>query len=230
MSCKWEWLPAGILAVGILFVSFSGLRHLPLIDFLPYKVGVSMKPDPNLKDKYFVTYKDKRNGQAKEYPADNFPWKDSLWMANNEFVSQRVEKAATPPLLINVMDAENVDVTDTIMLNPDFHVLVVSYDMTAFSKKSAEKILAFTTPCQKSGMVVSGLTSTLPQTVDSLRHLYQLDFPYYSADDVTLKMLVRANPGVVVMKDGLILKKWAWRDIPAFADVDFKGLEATAKK
>lgn len=230
MSCRWEWLPVGVFVAGILFVSFWGLRHLPVIDFLPYKVGVSMKPDPNLKDKYFVTYKDKRSGQAKEYPADNFPWQDSLWMANNEFVSQRVEKAATPPLLINVMNAENVDVTDSVMLNPGVNVLVVSYNMNAFTQKAAAKVMAFTTPAQKGGMVVSGLTATLPENADSLRHVYQLDFPFYSADDITLKMLVRANPAIVIMKDGTILKKWAWRDVPAFSDVDFKALEASAKK
>ena len=39
--------------------------------------------------KYFLTYKNKRSGQQKEYQSPDYPFNDSVWMAQWEFVSQR---------------------------------------------------------------------------------------------------------------------------------------------
>ena len=31
-----------------------------------------------------------------------------------------------------------------------------------------------------------------------------------------LKIVVRSNPGIVWLKDGVVQQKWAWRDVPAW--------------
>ena len=38
-------------------------------------------------------------------------------------------------------------------------------------------------------------------------------------------MFIRNNPGFVLLKDGTVLAKWAWRDLPALKDIDMNGLE-----
>jgi len=55
--------------------------------FLPYKIGVDLKPDPNLKDKYFVIYKNKNTGQLEEYPANQYPWMIAYgWQNMNSWI------------------------------------------------------------------------------------------------------------------------------------------------
>lgn len=226
MKCKLEWIPVIILAIGILFISYYGLRHLPLMDFLAYEQGMSMKPDPTQKDLYFVNYKDNRTGNITEYPADDFPWEDSVWMANNEFVSQRVIKAEAPQYLIYIVDEENVEQIDAVMLNPDFQFLLVSYDLDKVSENAFEKIRSFAAECESSELAFAGLTATPYDETEIIRHDNQLAIPFYYADDIVLKMLVRANPGFVLMKDGSILKKWAWRDLPELGEIDLSALES----
>lgn len=226
MKCKLEWIPVIILAIGILFVSYYGLRHLPLMDFLAYEQGMSMKPDPTQKDLYFVNYKDNRTGNITEYPADDFPWEDSVWMANNEFVSQRVIKAEAPQYLIYIVDEENVEQTDAVMLNPDFQFLLVSYDLNKVSENAFDKIKEFAAECESSELAFAGLTATPYDETEIIRHDNQLAISFYYVDDIELKMFVRANPGFVLMKDGSILKKWAWRDLPRLEEIDLSALES----
>ena len=45
-------------------------------------------------------------------------------------------------------------------------------------------------------------------------------YDFYSTDPTELKIIVRSNPGMVLLKDGVVLEKWAWRDFPeAFSDL-----------
>jgi hypothetical protein len=48
---------------------------------------------------------------------------------------------------------------------------------------------------------------------------YQAKFGLFNADDVVLKTMVRANPGLLLFKDGIVVNKWNWRDVPDFNEV-----------
>jgi triosephosphate isomerase len=43
---------------------------------------------------------------------------------------------------------------------------------------------------------------------------YGNDLPFCTADETTLKTMIRANPGYIFLKDGIILDKWSWANVP----------------
>jgi hypothetical protein len=45
---------------------------------------------------------------------------------------------------------------------------------------------------------------------------YKLPFTFQFTDVTTLKTIVRSNPGLVLLKEGVILGKWHYNDIPQF--------------
>jgi uncharacterized membrane protein YphA (DoxX/SURF4 family) len=47
-------------------------------------------------------------------------------------------------------------------------------------------------------------------------------YPFYKADDKLLKTIIRANPGVVVWKDGKVLDMYHHRHLPTFEELDKK--------
>jgi len=46
-----------------------------------------------------------------------------------------------------------------------------------------------------------------------------LEVPIYVGDDILLKTIVRSNPGIVLLQDGTIIKKWHYRKLPEFDQI-----------
>jgi hypothetical protein len=45
---------------------------------------------------------------------------------------------------------------------------------------------------------------------------------YLNSDDTTLKTILRSNPGVVLFKDGVIVKKWHYKQLPSYEQIKSK--------
>ena len=61
--------------------------------------------------------------------------------------------------------------------------------------------------------VVAITASSGPQ-FEALRHEVQLAIPYYYSDKTLLKTMVRSNPGLVLLNNGKVMKKWHYNDVP----------------
>ncbi|MBN2775901.1 MAG: DoxX family protein, partial [Prolixibacteraceae bacterium] len=59
-----------------------------------------------------------------------------------------------------------------------------------------------------------GLTSSSFDQIDNLIYEYDLPFEFFNCDEITLKTIIRSNPGLLVIKNGTILGKWHNNDIP----------------
>ncbi|HEY9083531.1 MAG TPA: DoxX family protein, partial [Vicingaceae bacterium] len=46
-----------------------------------------------------------------------------------------------------------------------------------------------------------------------------VNYDFYSCDAITLKTIVRANPGIVLLQQGKVLAKWHANDLPNYEDV-----------
>ena len=63
------------------------------------------------------------------------------------------------------------------------------------------------------------ITASAGSEFESLRHSVQLATPYYYSDKTLLKTMIRSNPGLVLMKDGVVKEKWHYNDIPSAVEV-----------
>jgi len=71
----------------------------------------------------------------------------------------------------------------------------------------------------KHGYAFYGLTSSNFEATDEWNYEYDSNIEFCSTDDRTLKTMIRSNPGMILMKNGVVLQKWAFRDIPDFSNV-----------
>lgn len=78
----------------------------------------------------------------------------------------------------------------------------------------------FAEAAQKSGVRVYGIAGKAgEETIKDFQEEIKATYPIYMADDILLKTIVRSNPGIVLLKDGKILKKWHYKKLPNFDEV-----------
>lgn len=217
---KIDHLAIMVIFAGFTFFSVYQYRHLPWIDFLGWKTGTDLVPDNQVKAKIYLTYRHKITGETKEYLSPNYPWNDSTWVADWEFADQRIDDSGViKGHSLKIFDAEGNDYTEAFINNPGYQFLVASYSLDAASRKGFEKIDKLYNDVLLGGHSLIVLTGSLEDEIQSFRTGLHPGIEFYQADDVELKMMIRANPGLILLKDGVVMGKWHWRDLPGYNDL-----------
>ena len=203
-----------------IFVRFEvhNIRHLPLVDFRDWKEGKRMANETPLPLDYYLTYRNNETGDEKEYLSPDYPYNDSLWMSKWEFISQRVVDPNPRIHDLSIQDIDGNDYTSQIIENPDFQFMLIAYDLEKTNLKKLDNIKAFADQCNNNGISFIVLTSSLPEEVESFKHESGLEADFYFADDVTQMAMIRSNPGLLLLKDAVVLKKWHHNDFPLFEE------------
>ncbi len=210
------------VALGIFVVFALGLSafcycHLPLIDFLPYKVGVNIPnsmqaPDNAATDIYETTFIYEKNGLQKEFTLENYPKGDSTW----KFVDQKtitISKGFKAPIHdFSIVNAQFEDITEDVLYNPGYTYILTMYDLSKTSREGALKAEKIYKKIKDSGVKFYALTGSSDTDVQEFVNKTGVTFPFCKTDPTTIKTIIRANPGLVLIKKGTILRKWNWRD------------------
>ncbi len=212
------WFQTIILAVfTALFVwfVFYNYNHLPMLDFRDWKVGRDMKSSDTGETKTYLTYRNLETGEEQEFLSPDYPWNDSLWMARWEFVDQRVDESGVERKhALFIEDEDGNDLTKAIIGHAGDQFLLISYDLDFAEGEGMLKAAKLFHYLDDEGIAFDMLSASDLQTIDKYREVYQMDYPVYFADDVELKAMIRSNPGLLWLRDGVVMKKWHANDFP----------------
>jgi hypothetical protein len=210
-----EWfIMSGAIFIMILFTLYN-LRYLPIIDFLPYKTGVKIAekmtiPDGVAVDQYKTTFIYEKGAVRKEFSISNYPANDTTW----KFVDQKsvlVKKGYQPPIHdFSITSMNGDDITQNILTNSGYSLLMISKKLKEADPENLSEGFKLGNLCNSKGISFYILTSSGKEEIKD----YNNSLNFNSADETTLKTMVRANPGYVLLKDGTILAKWSWANIP----------------
>ena len=135
---------------------------------------------------------------------------------------------------VQIMVKDTITRLDTIQVNKDSMFIqesiveIVEKEQTANQYDWPEAYLEtykqvatpFINAAQEAGIPcyeVVGLTDT--KMIEAFKKEVGIDIPFYMADDILLKTIVRSNPGFVLWKDGKIIHKWHHNKLPSFEEV-----------
>ena len=89
-----------------------------------------------------------------------------------------------------------------------------------YKKRYTDIVNPFAVAAQKAGVKVYAIAGRAgEEVVKDFAQEVHATYPIYMADDILLKTIVRSNPGIVLLKDGKILKKWHYKKLPSFEKV-----------
>ena len=178
-------------------------------------------------------YKHKITGQKVELTIEGLTEagkKDTTFYANHDFVERiepKVDSTETRLLPLSVgidfMDADNNNRADEILGNPNYQFILVLTHLDKASVSTMDEINDLAQLAEKDSITFIGLTNDDWKAIDIFRHEHQNAFDFYRcSDDTPLKGAIRSNPGLILMKGGVIIKKWSWRAIPSYNAVKEK--------
>lgn len=197
------------LAYALLFTGFEiyNYRHLPIIDFMNWKVGKQMNVKQEQEPQIYLTFRNKETGKTQEYLSPNYPWTDSVWMSQWEFVDQRVVGEAEY-IGFTAMDEEGNDVTDMILNTPNL-LMFTSHDVSAITDEEWEMIKKITETAEAKDYYVVWALAEMPEEVASLQQEHPCITEVYYGDELEIKTIVRFNPGLIWLDEGLVKDKWS---------------------
>ncbi len=218
----------GIFAVGAIALTTIILisrLSLPFIDFRPYKIGNHIPtlmeyPEDAEPDVYETTFTYAKDGIEQDFTLENYPKDDSTWV----FVRQNttlIKKGYEPPIHdFEIMDADFNDITDDVLTSTEPVTLIIMYDLAKADTKQLAKVEALWKQSLPQWGESEGAFYILTgSTTDEIvafcsEHFsdWQIESAFCATDPVTLKTIVRANPGVIVVQDGVIIDKYNLRN------------------
>ncbi len=217
-----SYIAFGIPVLFSLIFSIYVIRHLPIKDFRPYAIGKSIPeqmkiPEDAQPDVYKNSwyYKDK-DGVTNEYTDEDKPWeKPGLVFVDRK--TMLIKKGYQPPIHdFSITSYDGDDYTEDFINDTNYSFLLIAYDITKTNKTVQKEVNALAETCSKEGISFTGLTASMYEKTEEFRHDVQSPYDYYTADETTLKTIIRSNPGLLLLKDGVIIQKWHYNDFPSF--------------
>lgn len=218
VSQKMEWLVSLYTILFVFTLSFYCLDRLPVLDFRPYKIGNNIMkgmsiPEGAKPSAYESIFILEKNGQRKEFTLENYP--DSTWT----FIDTRTtlkEKGYEPPIHDFSMTelATGEDITEDVLTDMGYTFLLIAHRIDEADDSNIDLINEVYDYSVEHGYKFYCLTSSPEELIELWKDRAGAEYPFCQMDDITLKTIIRSNPGLMLIKNGTILNKWSDENLP----------------
>lgn len=212
---------------GLLF-ALHNIYNLPVIDFRPYKKGANipeqMYIDPEKADVMETIFIYSKDGVKEVFTEENYPWDDSTWtfIDMESRVVQEGEKPAIEDFALEALYFDDFDgswnlggdITDVVLSDTNYTFLMVSYSLEEMNMKHLRKFEEVSRFANENGYPFYLLTASSASVVGEWEVINETGFQFSHADERALKTMVRANPGLILIKEGNVINKWDDGNVP----------------
>lgn len=213
---KIEWVFSMYTILFVFALSIYCQHNLPIIDFRPYKIGVNIPQALGSSEVTFETrFLLEKDGVRKEFTSDNYP--DSTWtLVETRTITKEVEKDNESPLKgFFIQDLEtDEDLTEKLLSAKGYTFLLVAHRIEHADDSHIDLINEIYDYSVEHGYGFYALTASPKEEILQWSDRTGAEYPFYEADELTLKTMIRSNPGMFLLKDGTILHKWSDGNLP----------------
>ena len=223
LSRSTQWIAINYTILFVLLLSAHCLYHLPLIDFRPYHIGMNIKkgmeiPADAPQPEFETTFILQKNGVKKEFTLDNYP--DSSWQFVDSKTVQTKEGYVPPIHDFSIQKADGDDITDSVLTAKGYIFLLVSPHLEQADDSNFGDIDLLYEYCQERKIPFYCLTASTKKDIDHWADITGAEYPFCFTDETALKTIIRSNPGLLLLKDGTIIRKWSHNDLPSSSSLN----------
>jgi uncharacterized membrane protein YphA (DoxX/SURF4 family) len=196
------------------------LMHLPVVDCLPYKVGNNipekMKAPPgSIPDSTVINFVYKKDGKEVEFTADSFPedFDDSIYTFVKRY-DKVVRKGNASPKIkdFSLKTYWGNDTTQALLSEDRYQLYLFVKD--GYHTERWPAIMNLVISAAQDRHIEPFLVTSIP--FETLKENPLKVFTFMTplaCDAVAIKTAARANPTLLLVKNGTILGKWAYPDL-----------------
>lgn len=209
-----QWIATVAMAAYIVLVGYVGYWQQPMIDFRPYKIGSRLLAQdeeseyiPHYEFIYEKDGKYRKIGEDDELPDESEGWtfvrrEEKGFTKNTDDSVANIESSSD--FRIWSEDGEE-DVTDMLSAF-DRQLILLVPDLNSLSMATSWKINRLYDIAKSQDTEFFAIAAGSPEAIEEWRDLSSGQYQIYSAEDTSIKELVRGNPALVSLEDGVI--KW----------------------
>ena len=106
------------------------------------------------------------------------------------------------------------DLTEDILDDDGYTFLLVAPHLEKADDAQLDLINQIYEYAEDNGYAFYCLTASGDKGISRWRDITGAESPFAQTDDITLKTIIRSNPGLVLLKDGKIIRKWSHNKLP----------------
>ena len=114
------------------------------------------------------------------------------------------------------------DITEKILSDEGYTFLLIAPHLEQADDSRLDEINQMYEYSLDNGYPFYCLTASGEKAIEKWRDLTGAEYPFCQTDDITLKTIIRSNPGLVLMKDGKVIRKWSHNNMPEEEELNTK--------
>lgn len=200
----------GVGTLASLWFAIYCITHLSVWDFRAYKVGANIPAlmQPSCTPKYsYVMIKEGKEYTFDAYPDTTYQFKDMI-LTNPECM---------PKITDYSLWNDEGDYTKLSFEGKKLFIVILN--TAKASDAHINEIKALVQNCANTDISPILVTSSDKASVEAFGDKYGLNIPYYFADGVVIKTMIRSNPGIMYLENGTVKGKWHHNDVPTIEEV-----------
>ena len=112
------------------------------------------------------------------------------------------------------IDSEEGDITEEVLGHKGYSFLLVSPHLEQADDARLDLINELYEYSQEQGYPFYCLTASSANGITHWRDITGAEYPICLTDETVLKTVIRSNPGLILLKDGTVIRKWSHNDLP----------------
>lgn len=210
-SPKWANVVVIVVIFASLFLSITAIRNLPFIDFRAYKVGVNIPKAMEPSGQLLYSYVMKKDGQTvvmDQYPSDE----------SYEFVEMNLKNPENLPK-ISDFAVWNEDGDYSAEMFTGNKVVILVSSLPKMNESHLGEIDEMIKQLKNSPVEVVFVAAATESEIKSLIENRGWGITGLQADATVVKTIIRSNPGIMVLKDGVVLAKYHHNNTPESGEI-----------
>ena len=110
---------------------------------------------------------------------------------------------------------EGEDITEQVLGSEGYTFLLVSPHLEQADDSQLDGLNQLYEYSLDNGYPFYCLTASTERGISHWRDITGAEYPFCNTDATTLKTVIRSNPGLLLLKDGVIIRKWSHNDLPS---------------